>query len=156
MPLSEHVSCVAIAFKMAELSHKSASNLALSLNIPSRTLFGWFRRPQLWATGDRQLHHDNASTYVSCLMQSFLAKQQINQVTQPPYSPDLGSCNFWLFTKLRSSLKWKRFQTVGEIQENMMGQLMATGRTMWHPKVPTWKGTEVSLSYAQCFLYFVQ
>ena len=38
--------------------------------------------------------------------------------------------NFWLFPKLESPLKGKRFQTVGEIQENMMGQLMMIGRTM--------------------------
>ena len=32
---------------------------------------------------------------------------------------------------------------------------MATGRTMLRPKVPTLKGTEVSLSYIQYFLYLV-
>ena len=40
-------------------------------------------------------------------------------------------------------------------QENMVGQLMAIGRIMWGPKVPTLKATEASLSYAQCFLYLV-
>ena len=73
--------------------------------------------------------------------------------TPPLYSPDLVPCNFWLFPKLKSPLKGKRFQTIDEIQENMMGQLMVTGRTMWGPKMPTLKGTEASLSYVQCFLY---
>ena len=41
------------------------------------------------------------------------------------------------------------------IQENTMGQLMATRRTVWGPTVPTLKGTEMSLSYVQCFLYLV-
>ena len=63
-------------------------------------------------------------------MQSFLAKLQITQVTQLPYSPDLAPCNFWLFPKLKSPLKGKRFQTIDEIQENIMGQLMAIGRTV--------------------------
>ena len=36
-----------------------------------------------------------------------------------------------------------------------MGQLMAIERTVQRPKVPTLKGTEVSLSYAQCFLHLV-
>ena len=58
---------------------------------------------------------------VSC---SFLfAKHQITPVTQPPYSPDLVPCDFWLFPKLKSPLKGKRFQTIDEIQENMKGQL---------------------------------
>ena len=72
-----------------------------------------------------------------------------------PYSPDLAPWHFWLFPKLKSPLKGKRFQTTDEIQENTMGQLMATGRTVWGPKVPTLKGTEAWLSYVQCFLYLV-
>ena len=70
-----------------------------------------------------------------------------------PRSTDLVPCDFWLFLKLKSPLKGKRFQTIDEIQENMMGQLMVTGRTAWGPEVPTLKGTEVSLSWVQCFLY---
>ena len=55
-------------------------------------------------------------------------KHQITQVTQPPYSPDLVACDFWLFPKLKSPLKGKRFQTVDEIQEIKMRQLMVIGR----------------------------
>ena len=75
------------------------------MNIPAWKLFGWFRRPQLWATGDWQLHRDNTPIHALRLMQSFLVKHQIAQVTQPLYSPDLAPCNFWLFPKLKSSLK---------------------------------------------------
>ena len=82
------------------------------------------------ATGDWQLHHDNAPAPASHLMQSFLVKHQITQVTQPPYSSDLVPCDFWLFPKLKSRLKGKRFQTIDEIQENKMGRLMAIGRTV--------------------------
>ena len=129
----------------------------LSLNIAPLKLFGWFRRLQLWATGDWQLHHNNVPAYASHLMQSFLVKHQITQVTQPPYSPDLVPWDFWLldFPKLKSPLKGKSFHTVDEIQGNMMGQLTVTGRIVWGPKVPTLKGTEVSLFYVQCFLYLV-
>ena len=85
----------------------------------------------------------------------FLAKLQITQVTQPLYTPDLAPYDFWLFSKLKSPLKGKRFQIVNEIQENTTRQLMAIGRTVWGPKVPALKGTEVSLSYVQCSLYLV-
>ena len=94
-------------------------------------LFGWFSRMQLWATDDWQLHQDNTPTHASCLMKSFLVKHQITQVTQPCYSPDLVPCDFWLFPKLKLPLKGKRFQTINEIQENTMRQLMAIGRTVW-------------------------
>ena len=86
----------------------------LSLNIPLQKLFQWFRRPWLWATGGWQLHHNNISAHVWHLVQTFLAKHQITQVTQPPYNLDLASCDFRLFPKLKSPFKGKRFQTVNE------------------------------------------
>ena len=82
------------------------------------------------ATGDWQLHHDNVPAHASRLVQSFLVKHQITQVTQPHYSPDLAPHDFWLFPKLKSPLKGNRFQAVDEIQENTKGQLMAIGRTL--------------------------
>ena len=65
--------CVAITLKMTEQVErkKSASNSVLSLNILLQKLFGWFRRLQLWATGDWQLHHNNVPTHASCLVQFF-------------------------------------------------------------------------------------
>ena len=38
-----------------------------------------------------------------------------------PYSPDLVSHDFWLFPKLKLPLKGKKFQTIKNIQENLMG-----------------------------------
>ena len=37
-------------------------------------------------------------------------------VPQPPYSPDLGSCDFWLFPNLRGS----RYETIEEMKEAVM------------------------------------
>ena len=51
--------------------------------------------------------------HISC---SLLVKHQITQVTQPPYSLDMVPCDFWLFPKLKSRLKGKRFQIINEIQ----------------------------------------
>ena len=127
----------------------------LSLNIPPQEPFPWVRRPQLWATGDWQLHHDNVPTYASRFTQSSLVKHQITQVTQPPYNPDLVPWKCWLFPKLKSPLKGKKVQANDEIQENKTWQLIATGRTVWGPTVPALKGTEASVSYVQCFLYLV-
>ena len=84
----------------------------LNLNIPLRTLFGSFRRLQLWAAGDWQLHHNNVTAHTSYLVQRFLAKHQVTQVTQPPNNLHLMPRQFWIFLKLKSSLKGKRFQTL--------------------------------------------
>ena len=141
---------------LSKKSNKSASNVVLSLNIPPRKLFGWFRRSQLPATGDWQLHHDNTLAHASHLVQSFWVKHKITQVSQPAYSPDLAPCDFWLFPfKTKLLLKGKRCQSIDEIQENTMGQLMAIGRSVWGPKVPPLKGTEASFSCVQCFLYLI-
>ena len=85
----------------------------------------------------------------------FLEKHQITQVTQFPYSPDLASYNFWLFPKLRSSLKGKRFQTIDEIQENTRVQLMEIGRTMWGPTVACFEGDWGIIVLCTMFLYLV-
>ena len=37
----------------------------------------------------------------------------IKTVPQPPYSPDLAPCNFWLFPKLRGC----RYETIEEMKE---------------------------------------
>ena len=58
------------SYSKCEQSHESASNFAWSLNIPPWKLFGSFRRPQLWAAGDWQLHH-NVLDHESHLVQFF-------------------------------------------------------------------------------------
>ena len=78
-----------------------------------------------------QLHHGKVPAHASCLVQSFCVKCQITHVTRALYSSDLAPCDFWLFWKLKSLLKVERFQTISEIQENMTGQLMEVGRTVF-------------------------
>ena len=46
----------------------------LNFNIPLWKLFRWFRRPQLWATGDWQLHHNSVPAHASHLIQSFFGE----------------------------------------------------------------------------------
>ena len=85
MPLSEHVYCVAIAFKMTEqLEQQICIKFCVKLELSSMETTGMIQRPQLLATGEWQLHHDNAAAHASRLLQRFLAKHQITQVTQPP------------------------------------------------------------------------
>ena len=62
------------------------------------------------------------------------------KMTQPPYSPDLAPCDFWLFPKLKSPFKGKRFQTISEIQENTTGQLMAIPTKDFAECFEQWKG----------------
>ena len=56
--------------------------------------------------------------HISC---GFSVKHQITQVTQPHYSPDLAPCNSWLFPKLKSLLKGKKFQTIMRFRKRGWG-----------------------------------
>ena len=102
------------------------------------------------AASSQQCTH---SCITSCA--EFFGETSNHAGNSAPHLPDLAPCNLWLFPKLKSPLKGKRFQTISEIQENRMGQLMAIGRTVWGPKLPTLKGTEMSLSYVHVsFIFF--
>jgi histone-lysine N-methyltransferase SETMAR len=63
------------------------------------------KRPDLWAAGAWQLHHDNTPANCSQLIQTFLARHNIPVVQQAPYSPDMAPCDFWLFPYLNTQLK---------------------------------------------------
>ena len=51
----------------------------------------------------------NAPAHSTALVQAFIAKYRIIEVCQHLYSPDLVPCNFWVFPKLKSPLKVRRF-----------------------------------------------
>ena len=46
-------------------------------------------------------------------------------VPQPPYSPDLAPCDFWLFSKLKRPLQGHRFDTIEELQAESKKALKA-------------------------------
>ena len=157
MLLSEHVYGVAVTFKMTEraeqwtcirfcikLQHSSAEGIRM---ISKSRSYGQLVISSFITTMYLLTHH------VQCRV--FWGNIKSPRWASAPYIPDLVPCDFWLFPKLKTHLKGKRFQTTSEIQENTTGQLMAIGRTVWGPKVSTLKGTELSLSHVQCFLYLV-
>jgi len=76
------------------------------------------KRPEKWRGGDWILHHDNAPTHTSHLMQQFLAKHGTTQLQQPPYSPDLAPCDFSLFPRLKKVLKGRRFEAMEDIKHS--------------------------------------
>jgi hypothetical protein len=55
----------------------------------------------------------------------FLAKKSVTKKEHPPYSPDMTLNDFWLFPKIKSALKGRRFQDTEDIQQNAMMQLKA-------------------------------
>ena len=68
------------------------------------------RRP---ATGLRGLCliHDNAPAHKCVLVQDFLKEANVVQLSHPPYSPDLCSCDFFLFPLLKKTLSGRRYES---------------------------------------------
>lgn len=62
------------------------------------------------------LLHDNAPSHNAAIVKKFLANRNVAVLHHPPYSPDLAPADYFLFPKLKFSLKGRHFQTVEEIQ----------------------------------------
>jgi histone-lysine N-methyltransferase SETMAR len=73
------------------------------------------KRPELWKNG-WILHQDNAPAHNALSVLQFLAKKQVSVLHHAPYSPDLAPCDFFLFPKLKHSLKGTHFQSIEDIQ----------------------------------------
>ncbi|XP_066261786.1 protein GVQW3-like [Euwallacea similis] len=69
------------------------------------------------------LHHDNAPCHTAISINEFWAHKNIHVAPQPPYSPDLSPCNFFLFPKLKNYLKGTRFETLQNIKTAVTDQL---------------------------------
>ncbi|UYV78290.1 hypothetical protein LAZ67_16000864 [Cordylochernes scorpioides] len=74
------------------------------------------KRPDLWKNKNWLLHHDNDPAHTSLLLRDFLAKNNTLMMPQPPYSPDLAPCDFFLFPKLKRPMKGRRYATLDEIK----------------------------------------
>jgi transposase len=76
------------------------------------------KRGELWRDRSLVLHHDNVPAHSSLRMSQLLAEKGISAVNHPPYSPDLAPDDFWLFPKLKSFLKGKRFSDIEDIKSS--------------------------------------
>jgi len=97
------------------------------------------KRPDLWATGTWQLHHDNAPAHSLQLIQIFLAKHNIPVVQQAPYSPDMAPCDFWLFPHLKMQLKGTRFESRNDIIRNTMTKLYSICKEAFQKCFEQWR-----------------
>ena len=66
------------------------------------------RRPSKGWSGVLLLH-DNASSDRCEVVKSFLASEKVKVLNHPPYSPDLSSCDFFLFPRLKKMLSENKY-----------------------------------------------
>jgi len=94
---------------------------------------------EAWTNQRQVLHHDNAPAHSSFLVRNFLVKNKTTVVPQSPYSPDLAPANFFLFPKLKSTLKGRRFDTFDKIQKNSMKELFAILKEVFQKVFQSWQ-----------------
>ena len=69
--------------------------------------------PALFKSGQWYFRQDNAPVHNSILVTDYLIKMGIKTVPQPPYSPNLATCDFWLFPKLKGC----HYETIEEMKQ---------------------------------------
>ena len=89
---------------------------SVKLKRPSKAANGWI------------LHQDNASPHTAHITDTFLWINNIQLLPQPPYSPDLAPSDFWIFFRIKKTMKGRRFSTIEEIQTNTRIALDSIGK----------------------------
>ena len=76
------------------------------------------KRRDLWESNTWLLHHDNAPAHTALSIRKFLVNKNITVLEQPPppYSPDLGPCDFFLFPKVKNITKGTHFSSSDAIK----------------------------------------
>jgi len=97
------------------------------------------KKHEAWTNNTWMLHHDNAPAHAPLFIRAFLKKHETIVIPQTPSSPDLAPAEFFLFLKLKSSLKVRRFQTVEEIEENSIRDLRAIPQNTFQDAFQYWK-----------------
>jgi len=80
-------------------------------------------RPASFCSRGFFLLHDNAPAHIAASVCQFLTPKNVTTLYQPPYSPDLSPPDYFLFHKLKMTLKWFYFADVAEIQEAVTDEL---------------------------------
>ena len=61
------------------------------------------------------LHQDNAPVHVSRVVKQTMSDLNIEPLQQPPYSPDLAICDFFLFSTVKDHLRGRKLESRGEL-----------------------------------------
>jgi hypothetical protein len=73
------------------------------------------RRPDLWASGQRTLLHDNVRPHTALSVNRFIAKHNVTVLHHPSYFPDLSPCDFFV-SMTEKMLKRRRHENIEAIQ----------------------------------------
>ena len=102
------------------------------------------KRSELWSDNSWFLHHDNAPSHTALILRDHFAKNSTHIVPQPPYSPDLAPCDFWLFPKLKRPLRGNRFESIEVIKRESLKALKPSRKSILTTVSKTGKNVGIS------------
>ena len=76
---------------------------------------------------------------MALVLRDHFVKTSTNIVPQPPYSPDLAPCDFWLCSKLKRPLRGHRFDSIEEIKTESLKALKAIPEIEFNKCFDDWK-----------------
>jgi len=62
------------------------------------------------------------------IIKQFLAQRNVTVLDHPPYSPDLAPADYFLFSKMKSHLKGRLFDSISDIQTAVTSTLNTTAK----------------------------
>lgn len=87
----------------------TTEDVGLSVASCYAIFFGCFRHGVSYT-----MHHDNAPVHMAMVVRNFLAKNNTVIMPQPTYSPESAPSYFYLFSKLKRTIKGRTFVTIKE------------------------------------------
>ena len=66
----------------------------------------YIRNRCCWYTGERDIKWNKAA-----IVREYLKQEKVVELPHPPYSPDLATCDFFLFPRLKKHLAGRKYQT---------------------------------------------
>ena len=97
------------------------------------------KRRELYEKKSWLLRHGNTPVHNALSIHEFLAKNNIAVLEQPPYSPDLAPCDFFLFPKLKGVMKGMRFPDVQAIKRAVTKELRAIPKKSFQECMEAWQ-----------------
>ena len=126
-------SSITIAYCIMNSCHKVVRSIRYT------TLKLWAFYTKQFVRKAQNLHHNNAPAHTSGLVREFLARNKTVIMPQPPHSPDLAPAGFFLFPRLKTPTKGKRFARVEERKEKSIKELLAVPQSAFQKCFKDWK-----------------
>ena len=82
--------------------------------------------------------------HTSLLLREFLAKNNTVTMPQPPYSPDIAPCDFFLSPKIKRTLKGRHSTAIDDVKSASLNELKAIPKIEFETCFKGWKNAGTS------------